>query len=120
MSSSIDFIANGATSEGFNVSAGLSRRQKAIFDGLRQLLAPGNRQKIHLDLFTADISSADMAALSAVLQRLPGGKGPLLPTIGIDEYSCFETDFQCILHPLKNMRKDPPMPMVVSMLAVSR
>ena len=85
----INFIANGATCIGFNLGVSLSREQQIIFDTLRSLIPAGDRQKIHIELFTRELASADLAAFKDVLQCLPGGNGPLLPTIDSPEYSSF-------------------------------
>ncbi|GIZ38434.1 hypothetical protein CKM354_000185100 [Cercospora kikuchii] len=109
---SINFIANGATCEGMNISRELSITQRAVLNTLRSLVASGTRQSLHLELLARSAPASDVAALKQVLQRLPGGSGPLLRTIGCPEYHNFAPDFQSTLNPLSLLQRSPPLPFV--------
>lgn len=89
---SLCFTAGRATCSGFNkVASGsaLTQTQSQIVKKLLRFARGDERQKVELTLDMSRLDLKDRRRLTELVTRLPGGQGPLLPSIGVVEYAAF-------------------------------
>lgn len=112
----ISFKANGATCQGFNNAAtaisNFSEEQKAVFNMLRGLVTATEAETLELHLLVDELGDEGMRQLRQLRDLLPGGCEPLLPSIGVAEYSCFPSNPMVIHKPHLQMSQDRPPPLV--------
>lgn len=93
----MSFNAKGATFEGYPALLAslptLSNEQKAVCAALRAIMDTTESEPLKFRLNVADLDTEDLEELYKMQSLLPGGHGVTLPSLGVEEYSCFPQDF---------------------------
>lgn len=124
----ITFGSTGASSEGFTLISSVQDKfdtaeEEAV--GMLQSLAIGATEgkQIRLALQAQEMSPADQVELQKIIDRLPGGRGQLFPSIGKTEWSMYPlyhpydrsestNDLSMVSSPCELMSMSPPNLMV--------
>ena len=116
------FAAGPATSSGFELikhcESRLKEKDRQIIELLRSCLKVDEPRSYHFKPLEGKLSSSERDELAKVRAHLPGGSGPLLPSIGVPEYSVFDKEDAFIARtdgmaqPAELMASTAPLPMV--------
>lgn len=113
----VRFSSTGASSEGFallpTAEGRLGKDEKKAVSMLQSLMANTEPKQLHLVLQAQEVSAVDRADFRKLVARLPGGQGPLFPSLGQPEWSNYPIHDRDSLHePKRLMMLEAPNPMV--------